>query len=103
MNRFRSGPTKYKKLNNKSSNEDFIDEQFEKPTPKVPVKSIVYAVVLFVLGAIFLIFGVCIVTGTIDTKVRMCVCVCVSVCVSVCLCVCVSVCLCVCVCINQLR
>ena len=56
-------PSKQKK---KKSDDDFHDEQFEDSTPiRVPIKSIIIAIILFVLGTVMLTCGSLMLAGVI--------------------------------------
>lgn len=45
--------------------------QFEAPEPEIPVKTIAYAVVLFLVGTLLLVFGSLLFTGVIENNVRV--------------------------------
>ena len=45
--------------------------QFVKPPPKVPLRSIGLAIILFIFGTVLLIVGSLLFTGHIDVKVRV--------------------------------
>jgi hypothetical protein len=48
-----------------------VPMQFEVPEPEVPVKTIAYAVVLFVIGTLLLVFGCLLFTGVIESDVSV--------------------------------
>ncbi|XP_072042389.1 transmembrane protein 230-like [Amphiura filiformis] len=52
----------------KRDNEDYIDLQFKTRPPKVPWKSIIVAIIMFIMGSALLIVGALLVSGHIDTK-----------------------------------
>lgn len=58
---------KYHKLT-RTSDDGYIDLQFEKPPPKVPYKAILLAVVLFSVGSLLIIIGAMLLSGYIDAK-----------------------------------
>jgi len=60
-------PIKYTRLRSPASDE-YTDEQFKRPPPKFPTKSIIIAIVLFLVGAVMLTLGVLLLTGVIETK-----------------------------------
>lgn len=55
------------KFQKKLSQDEYHDDQFEDTTPvKAPVKSIIVATILFLLGSIFLTFGSLMLAGVIN-------------------------------------
>lgn len=51
----------------KLSKDDYHDDQFEDTTPaKAPIKSIIVAIILFMVGTIFLTFGSLMLAGVIN-------------------------------------
>eukprot|EP00053_Salpingoeca_punica_P015986 m.149098 g.149098 ORF g.149098 m.149098 type:complete len:112 (-) comp16848_c1_seq5:776-1111(-) len=48
--------------------DDFIDEQFVQPEPRVPTKSIMYAIALFVVGSLLLTIGLLTYLEKIDSN-----------------------------------
>eukprot|EP00050_Salpingoeca_kvevrii_P010325 m.7699 g.7699 ORF g.7699 m.7699 type:complete len:122 (-) comp2790_c0_seq1:143-508(-) len=69
MHRLRPRGRRQQRYTQLDNDVGFLDAQFERGEPKVPVRSIVLAVVLFIVGSVFLIVGTCLFTGVIDTKV----------------------------------
>lgn len=63
-------PPKYSRLRSPVSSEDdkYTDEQFRQPPPEFPTRSIVIAILLFVLGLAMLTLGVLLLTGIIESK-----------------------------------
>ena len=63
-------PPKYSRLRSPVSSEDekYTDEQFKEPPPKFPTRSIIIAIILFLLGLIMLTLGVLLLTGIIESK-----------------------------------
>eukprot|EP01137_Pigoraptor_chileana_P004628 Opistho-2@46519 len=51
-------------------NDDFTDEQFVRPPPKVPIKAILLATALFLFGSLFIVMGSLIMTGVIETSMH---------------------------------
>eukprot|EP00050_Salpingoeca_kvevrii_P010326 m.7703 g.7703 ORF g.7703 m.7703 type:complete len:115 (-) comp2790_c0_seq2:45-389(-) len=68
MHRLRPRGRRQQRYTQLDNDVGFLDAQFERGEPKVPVRSIVLAVVLFIVGSVFLIVGTCLFTGVIDTK-----------------------------------
>ncbi|XP_064630698.1 transmembrane protein 230-like isoform X2 [Lineus longissimus] len=62
-----SSGAKYHKMT-KSSDDGFVDLQFQRPPPKVPYKAILLATVLFSLGSLLIILGALLLSGVIDAK-----------------------------------
>ncbi|KAK9718599.1 hypothetical protein K7432_005372 [Basidiobolus ranarum] len=55
---------------NENREQDFIDGQFDIPSPSIPYGAIVQALLLFIAGSLMLIFGALEITGYLDDSKR---------------------------------
>eukprot|EP00051_Salpingoeca_urceolata_P032805 m.17516 g.17516 ORF g.17516 m.17516 type:complete len:124 (-) comp5477_c0_seq1:91-462(-) len=63
----RGGAVRFRRLQNAEDEYDgFVDAQFVQPEPKVPTKSIMYAVFLFLFGSVMLTLGIFLFLGIIS-------------------------------------
>ncbi|XP_048746843.1 transmembrane protein 230-like [Ostrea edulis] len=61
------GSAKYHKLT-KSSDDGYIDLQFQRPPPKAPYKAIMLATLLFSIGTVLLVVGALLLSGYISAE-----------------------------------
>ena len=62
-------PPKYSRLRSPVSSEnEYTDEQFKKPPPEFPTRSIITAIFLFLLGLVMLTLGILLLTGVLESK-----------------------------------
>ena len=63
-------PPKYSRLRSPVASEDekYTDGQFRYPEPQFPTRSIVIAILLFLLGSAMLTLGILLLTGVIESK-----------------------------------